>query len=87
MTIEIAPGALLPIALGFGLIVGSFPDRIEQDLMKIVPRAEWTRLSHSLILHGRKVCKSQRPACGECDFESFCPFPRTAEGKKVRKPA
>ncbi len=70
-----------------GLTRQNDPDRIEQDLMKIVPRAEWTRFSHSLILHGRKVCKAQRPACADCAFESFCPFPRTVEGKKAREPA
>lgn len=47
--------------------------RIEQDLMKLVPQADWTFVSHALILHGRHVCAARRPACERCSLAPHCP--------------
>jgi len=47
--------------------------RIERDLMEIVPRKEWTFFGHAMILHGRKICKARKPACGECVVAGQCP--------------
>lgn len=47
--------------------------RIEQDLMQIVPREEWTFFGHSLIWHGRKICIARRPKCSECLLAKYCP--------------
>lgn len=47
--------------------------RIEQDLMQIVLRNEWTFLGHALIWHGRKVCIARRPKCPECHLAKHCP--------------
>lgn len=47
--------------------------RIEQDLMEIVPRKEWTYLGHALIWHGRKVCDARKPKCDACTLSSVCP--------------
>ena len=49
------------------------PVKIEQDLMKLVPRERWTWFSHSLILHGRAVCVARRPECEECVLNQICP--------------
>ena len=49
------------------------PVKIEQDLMRLVPRKEWTLFSHLLIWHGRRVCIARRPRCGECVIASLCP--------------
>lgn len=49
------------------------PVKIEQDLMKLVPRDRWTWFSHSLILHGRAVCVARRPKCEECVLNQICP--------------
>jgi endonuclease III len=49
------------------------PVKVEQDLMKKIPRRAWTLFSHQLIWHGRKVCKAIRPRCGECALASLCP--------------
>ena len=49
------------------------PVKIEQDLMKIVPRAEWTWFSHTLIQHGRTVCIARRPRCADCVLNRLCP--------------
>lgn len=47
--------------------------KIEQDLMKLVPQADWTLVSHLLILHGRAVCIARRPRCEECVLADLCP--------------
>lgn len=47
--------------------------KIERDLMALVPRAKWTWWSHTLILHGRRVCIARRPKCAECVVNRLCP--------------
>jgi endonuclease-3 len=49
------------------------PVKIEQELMEIVPRDDWTWFSHTLIQHGRAVCIARRPRCGECVLNRLCP--------------
>jgi len=49
------------------------PVKIEQELMEIVPRDDWTWFSHTLILHGRQVCIARRPRCGDCVLNRLCP--------------
>jgi endonuclease-3 len=49
------------------------PEKIERDLMELVPRKDWILFSHLLIAHGRKICKARSPLCGECVIEKFCP--------------
>jgi endonuclease III len=51
----------------------SQPEKIERDLMELVPREGWIDFSHLLIAHGRKVCKARTPLCAECVVESLCP--------------
>jgi endonuclease-3 len=48
------------------------PKKIEQDLMKIIPRERWTLFSHQIIWHGRKLCIARRPKCAECPLENLC---------------
>ena len=49
------------------------PEKIERDLMQLVPRKDWILFSHLLIAHGRAVCKARTPLCGECIVEPHCP--------------
>lgn len=51
------------------------PNKIEQDLMRVVARKDWTRFSFLLIDHGRIVCKAQTPLCFECPIDRLCPYP------------
>ncbi|MDX2262015.1 MAG: endonuclease III [Gemmatimonadales bacterium] len=60
------------------------PDKVEADLMRLVPRDEWTVVSHLLIFHGRRTCIANRPKCGECCIRLECPFGKR-EGEKERK--
>jgi len=56
-----------------GLTRQDDPVKIEQDLMEIVPRADWTWFSHTLIQHGRNVCIARRPKCADCVVNRLCP--------------
>lgn len=49
------------------------PEKIEVDLMKIVPREKWTRFGHVVIVHGRETCVARKPKCGECVLNALCP--------------
>ena len=52
------------------------PEKIERDLMTLVPRDQWTLFSHLLILHGRKTCVARRPKCEGCRINDLCPSSR-----------
>jgi endonuclease III len=56
-----------------GLTRADDPVKIEQELMQIVPREDWTWFSHTLIQHGRTVCIARRPKCGDCVLNRLCP--------------
>jgi endonuclease-3 len=56
-----------------GLTSHSDPVKIEQDLMKLIPRKEWTSFSHRLIQHGREICIARKPKCSECRLNELCP--------------
>ena len=56
-----------------GLSAQKQPEKIERDLMELVPRGDWINFSHLLIYHGRKVCKARTPLCAECVLEPLCP--------------
>jgi endonuclease III len=49
------------------------PEKIEQDLMKLVPRKDWIQFGHMIIMHGRYVCKAQKPDCPNCVLNDLCP--------------
>jgi len=52
------------------------PNKIEADLMQVVPRAKWTQLAHLLIEHGRQICKARTPDCARCTLAALCPSSR-----------
>ena len=57
-----------------GLTAQQDRDKIEQDLMKLVPKAQWTRFGHLVIAHGRLLCQAKSPKCRECPLgASLCP--------------
>jgi endonuclease III len=56
-----------------GLTAHSEAEKIEQDLMKLIPQKEWTSFSHRLILHGRQICVARKPKCSECLLNELCP--------------
>lgn len=56
-----------------GLTREKDPEKIEQDLMRLVPREQWTLFSHWLIWHGRRRCYARNPDCPNCEIKSLCP--------------
>ena len=55
-----------------GLTTEKTPEKIEADLIGLIPRREWIGFSHRLILHGRGICKARRPDCSNCPIEKDC---------------
>lgn len=56
-----------------GLTKNNAPEKIERDLMQIIPKRHWVMFSHWLIHHGRKVCKARKPDCSNCVLADLCP--------------
>jgi endonuclease-3 len=56
-----------------GLTTNKEPEKIERDLIELLPKKEWINFSHRLIWHGRRVCKARKPECSACSLEPFCP--------------
>ncbi|HEX4323748.1 MAG TPA: endonuclease III [Gaiellaceae bacterium] len=59
-----------------GLTRQEDPVKIERDLVRLVPRADWARFPHLLIWHGRRVCDARRPRCEDCVVSDLCPSSR-----------
>lgn len=57
-----------------GLSSKNTAEKIEKDLMKIIPREDWGLFSDIVILHGRAVCKARKPTCDSCILDSICPY-------------
>ncbi|MER3422132.1 MAG: endonuclease III [Nitrospiraceae bacterium] len=68
------------VAWRLGLTTSDDPDKIEQDLQRIIPQPLWTSSSHRLLLHGRYICVAKRPKCEQCPVYEECPW----EGKYPR---
>jgi len=56
-----------------GLTANTDAEKIEQDLMPLIPKKEWTNFSHRLIVHGRTICIARKPKCAECGLNDLCP--------------
>jgi endonuclease III len=61
------------LARRFGWTTNIDAEKIESDVAALIPKREWTILSHRLIWHGRRCCHSRRPACGACPLARLCP--------------
>jgi endonuclease III len=57
-----------------GLTKQDAPDKIETDLIEVVPRKDWTRFCHLLQFHGRRVCTARKPMCPNCSINKLCPW-------------
>ena len=56
-----------------GFTAQADPVKIEEDLMKLIPKKEWTSYSHRVIEHGRSICVARKPKCAECRLNELCP--------------
>lgn len=64
------------LARRLGLVASETPEKIERELMDLVPRSDWPMVTHLFIAHGRKICHAQRPRCAECRVKTLCPSRR-----------
>src|ERR1035438_1496563 len=67
-----------------GLTKETAPEKIEQELMKLVPQEQWTMFSHWLIWHGRRRCYARNPDCSGCEIKGVCPRIGVPEAKVPR---
>ena len=65
-----------------GLAKGKTPAEVEEGLHKAVPKADWSKAHHWLIWHGRRVCHSQRPDCGNCTLAPYCDYAKKKPEEK-----
>lgn len=61
------------LAQRLGLTENKDPNKIEEDLMQIVPKAKWMRITDLLIFHGRRICTAKKPNCAGCVLNTICP--------------
>jgi endonuclease-3 len=61
-----------------GLTKNETPEKIEQDLLKLIPKDKWNRFSHQTILFGRNICTARKPKCEICEMATLCHFYRGA---------
>ncbi len=55
-----------------GLVSSNDPDKIEEELKNIIPKQKWTRATHLISFHGRKICVARKPKCSICPIEKYC---------------
>jgi endonuclease-3 len=60
------------IAHRLGLAKGDTPQKVEQELMRILPQNRWIDFSHQIIHHGRQICDARKPKCDRCNLEQIC---------------
>lgn len=77
-TFDIASGIVVDTHVGrisrrLGLTEAKTAEKIERDLMELLPRREWVVFSHRMIQHGRKVCMARNPQCDACLMRKYCP--------------
>ncbi len=63
---------VLRISQRLELTKSTTPEKIEQDLVKIIPQDQWIDYSHRVIFHGRQVCVARKPRCADCSLETLC---------------
>jgi len=73
------------LARRLGLTQNEDPEKIEQDLMKIVPKTDWMKIADLLIFHGRRVCDAKKPKCEVCVLSKICPSAFTFGTKKPKE--
>ena len=66
---------VLRLSHRLGLTRAEDPKRVEEDLMRIIPRDHWIAFSHEMIHHGRQICVARKPKCAECPLETLCNAP------------
>jgi endonuclease-3 len=58
-----------------GLVDTEDPDKIEEQMCRLLPRDHWGQATHLFIFHGRRTCHARQPSCAQCMIRSLCPWP------------
>ncbi len=74
------------LAYRWGLTDQTDPEKVEQDLMALIPKRDWVWFGHATIWHGRRVCYARNPDCPNCPMSSFCPKRGVEPATKTTKP-
>lgn len=69
---------VLRVSNRLGLARATRADKVEEELMQQIPRAQWTAVTNALILHGRETCAAKKPNCGACVLYALCAWPEKA---------
>src|SRR5262249_19809376 len=64
---------VLRLSSRLGLTTATVPEKVERDLMAVLPKKQWTPFSHRMIFHGRQVCHARKPNCDGCTLREICP--------------
>jgi endonuclease-3 len=64
---------VLRLSKRLGLSYAKTPEKVEEDLLRLVPKRDWILFPHLMISHGRRVCQARKPRCGECELNRMCP--------------
>lgn len=64
---------VLRVSKRLGLTSNVQPEKVERELVKVIPRSHWIQFSHLLIFHGRAICTARAPKCPECPILTYCP--------------
>ncbi|MFH0962231.1 MAG: endonuclease III [archaeon] len=71
------------LARRLGLSEGNTPEKVERDLMKLLPQRDWLLFSNLLVFHGRAVCNARKPLCGNCSLRKLCPSVRENPAERL----
>jgi endonuclease-3 len=64
---------VLRLSRRLGLTTETTPEKVELDLMRVLPKREWVAFGHRMIYHGRRICRARRPLCDRCPLAQLCP--------------
>ena len=69
-----------------GLTRDERPEKVEADLMALLPRKEWINFSHRMIMHGRQICIARKPRCSICPIANICPSAQLTDPPEIASP-
>ena len=74
------------LARRMGLTRDERPEKVEADLMTLLPKKEWINFSHRMIMHGRQICIARKPRCSICPIANICPSAQLADPPEITSP-